>query len=154
MTAKDVMTRQVVTVSENATVAAAARLMHASGHGGLPVIGEGGKVVGMLDRITLLRLILPQYAAEIGDLAFLPEDFKGFETRIEEIGRKSVGEVMRPCDICAAEDTPLVEIAALMVLKRAEDVPVLRDQELVGIVGLQDVVDEIVWPHFKRSEGR
>jgi CBS domain-containing protein len=152
MHAADVMTRQVVTVSENASVAAAVRLMRASGHGGLPVIGEGGRVVGILDRITLLRLVLPKYADEIGDLAFVPEDFKAFEMRIAEIGRKSVREVMRPCDICVAEDTSLVEVAALMVLKHAEDVPVLRGQELVGIVGLQDVVDKIASPAFKRGE--
>ena len=154
MTAKDVMKHNVVTVSESASVIAAARLMHDSGHGGLPVIGAGGKVVGMLDRITLLRLVLPRYADDIGDLAFLPEDFKAFETRVEDLAPRTVGEVMRPCDICATEDTPLMEVAALMVLKHAEEVPVLRDRELVGIIGLQDVVDEIVWPHFKRGEER
>ena len=152
MTAKDVMSTKVVAVSDNATVAAAARLMHASGHGGLPVLGEGGKVVGVLDRISLLRLMLPRYAEDIGDLAFLPEDFRAFEKHIAEIGGMSVRDVMRPCDMSATEDTPLVEIAALMVLKHAQDVPILRDESLVGIVGLQDVVDEIVWPHFNRGE--
>jgi len=152
MTAKDIMSRDVRTVAEDATVAAAARLMHDAPHGALPVIAADGKVVGMIDRVTLLRLCLPKYAEDIGDLAFLPPDFTAFEARIENIAHVPVRDVMRPCDVCAAEDTPLVELAALMVLKRVEDVPVLRSERVVGIVGLQDIVDEIVWPHLKHGE--
>ena len=153
MKAKDLMKQPVVTVSANATVMAAARLMHECGHGMLPVIGEAGEVVGVVDRMTLLRITLPKYAEDIGDLAFLPADFRAFEMRIGELGRRAVREVMRPCDICASEDTPLVELAALMVLKRADAVPIVQEGRLTGIVGVQDIVDEIVWPHFRRDAG-
>jgi CBS domain-containing protein len=126
--------------------------MHAGGHGGLPVVGDGGQMVGMLDRLTLLRLILPRYAEDIGDLAFLPEDFKPFEARLASIGRVLVRDVVQPCDCVAAENTPVVEVAALMLTKNTFHVPVLRAGKIVGIIGLQDIVDEIVWPHFKRDE--
>jgi CBS domain-containing protein len=154
MTAKDIMCRDVRTVSQDETVAAAARLMHDAPHGALPVVGADGKVVGIIDRATLLRLCLLRYAEDLGDLAFLPPDFSAFETRVGTIARTLVRDVMRPCDVCVAEDTPLVELAALIVLKRVDDVPVLRAARVVGIVGLQDLVDEIVWPHLKHGEDR
>ena len=153
MRARDVMKTEVATVFEGATVAEAARLMHASGQGGLAVLDAVAHVAGIIDQLTLVRLILPKYADDIGDLAFLPDDFKPFEARLEEIGHTPVREVMRPCDVSAAEDTSVVEIAVLMVTKNVSHVPVLRDGRLVGMVALQDIVDEIVWPHFKRDEG-
>ena len=152
MRAKDIMTDQPVTVFEGATAAEAAQLMHASGQGGLPVVDAAGQLLGIVDRLVLLRLILPKYAEDIGDLGFLPEDFKPFESRMEEIGRMLVRDVMRPSDVRATEDTPVVEIAALMVTKQASHVPVVREGRLVGIVAVQDIVDEIVWPHFRRDE--
>jgi len=151
MRAKDVMTAEVMTVGEDVAVGDAARLMHEGGHGGLPVVDGAGRLLGMIDRLSLVRLVLPKYAEDIGDLAFLPDDFEPFEERLEEVRHMLVREVAHPCEATVEESTPLVEVAALMVVKRAHHVPVLRDGRLVGIVGLQDVVDEIVWPHFTRS---
>jgi len=152
MRARDIMKTEVATVFEGATVAEAARLMHATGEGGLAVLDAAGHVVGIVDQLTLVHLILPKYADDIGDLSFLPEGFKPFEARIEEIGHTLVRDVMRPSDVRAGEDTPVVEIAALMVMKNVSHVPVVRDDRLVGMVALQDIVDEIVWPHFRRDE--
>jgi len=152
MTAKDIMTTEVVSIAEDASVATAARLMHETGHGGLPVIGATGDLLGMVDRLRLLHLVLPKYAEDIGDLAFLPSDFKPFEARLEEIGRLPVRKVMEPCEVCANEETPVVELAALMLVRREHHVPIVRGRRLVGIIGLGDIVDEIVWPHFKRGE--
>ena len=151
MRARDVMTQVVITVSGDATAAEAARAMHESGHGGLPVIDGDGRLLGMIDRLSLVRLVLPKYAEAIGDLAFLPDDFEPFEERLEEVGHMLVRDVAHACEATVEESTPLVEVAALMVMKRAYHVPVLRDGRLVGVVGLQDVVDEIVWPHLTRS---
>lgn len=154
MTAKDIMTVEVVSIPETATVGTAARLMHETGHGGLPVVDEAGNLLGIVDRLTLLHLVLPKYAEDIGDLAFLPSDFKPFESRLEEIRRLPVREVMQPCEVYAAEETPVVELAALMLLRREHHIPILRGKRLVGIVGQGDIVDEIVWPHFKHGEER
>ena len=151
MRAKDVMTTELLTVRGDAIAAEAARLMHESGHGGLPVVDGAGRLLGMIDRLSLVHLVLPKYAEAIGDLAFLPDDFEPFEERLEEVGHMLVRDVAHACEATVEESTPLVEVAALMVMKRAHHVPVLRDGRLVGIVGLQDVVDEIVWPHLTRS---
>jgi CBS domain-containing protein len=58
LTAAQVMTRDVVTVSPDATLAQAARLMHSKGVKRLPVVGEGGSVLGIVSRADLLKIFL------------------------------------------------------------------------------------------------
>jgi len=55
-TARDLMSVAVVSVSPDATVAEAARLMHRAGVKRLPVVAEGGRLVGIVSRGDLLRV--------------------------------------------------------------------------------------------------
>ena len=147
MSAGRVMNRNVVTVLHGTAVSEVVRLMHASGHGGLPVMDEESRVLGVATKLAVLRLCLPQYADQIGDLSFLPDDFEPFARRFERAGQVKVEQIMEPCPPCVSEDTPLAEVASVMVTRRVRQVPVVREGRLVGIVGLQDVIDEIVRPH-------
>jgi CBS domain-containing protein len=55
-TARDLMSIAVVSVSPDATVAEAARRMHRAGVKRLPVVAEGGRLVGIVSRGDLLRV--------------------------------------------------------------------------------------------------
>ena len=55
-TARDLMTVAVVSIAPEATVAEAARRMHAAGVKRLPVVGEGGRLVGIVSRGDLLKV--------------------------------------------------------------------------------------------------
>jgi CBS domain-containing protein len=55
-TARDLMSVAVVSVSPDATVAEAARSMHRAGVKRLPVVAEGGRLVGIVSRGDLLRV--------------------------------------------------------------------------------------------------
>jgi CBS domain-containing protein len=146
------MNREVVSVPRGATVSEVVRLMHATGHGGLPVVDQDGRVLGIATKLAILRLCLPRYAEQIGDVSFLPADFEPFAGRFEHAGEVQIEQVMEPCPPCVSEETSLGEIAVLMVTKRVRQIPVVRDGKLVGIVGLQDVIDEIVRPHIGESD--
>lgn len=62
-TARDVMTQDLITVSETATAEEIARLMEQHGIRRVPVV-KGGKMVGLVSRADLLRAILrPQTTA-------------------------------------------------------------------------------------------
>lgn len=64
LTAKDFMTRNPVTISPDATIAEAARLMVVHKFGGLPVM-EAGKLVGIITETDLCRILMlqPEVAA-------------------------------------------------------------------------------------------
>ena len=152
MSAGRVMKRDVVTVPREAAVSEVVLLMHATGHGGLPVVDRQGRVLGVATKLAVLRLCLPRYAEQVGDLSFLPDDFEPFAGRFEQAGRVPVEQIMEPCPPCVSEDTPLAEVAVVMLSKRVRQVPVVREGRLVGIVGLQDVIDEIVQPHVTEGD--
>ena len=55
-TARDLMSVAVVSIAPDATVAEAARRMHSAGVKRLPVLDEGGRLVGILSRADLLKV--------------------------------------------------------------------------------------------------
>jgi CBS domain-containing protein len=55
-TAHDLMTVALVSISPNATAAEAARRMHTAKVKRLPVIGQGGRLVGIISRSDLLKV--------------------------------------------------------------------------------------------------
>jgi CBS domain-containing protein len=54
MTVDDIMTRDVITVSPQTTIHAAARLMVDHGVSGLPVVDDEGQVVGIISEGDLI----------------------------------------------------------------------------------------------------
>jgi CBS domain-containing protein len=54
--ARDLMTVAVVSITPDATVAEAARRMHTAQVKRLPVLGEGGRLVGIISRSDLLKM--------------------------------------------------------------------------------------------------
>jgi len=55
-TARDLMSVAVVSIAPDATVAEAARRMHSAGVKRLPVLDEGGRLVGIVSRADLLKV--------------------------------------------------------------------------------------------------
>jgi CBS domain-containing protein len=55
-TARDLMSVQLVSIARDATAAEAARRMHRANVKRLPVLGEGGRLVGIISRSDLLKV--------------------------------------------------------------------------------------------------
>jgi len=114
-TAKDIMTTRVVTVKPSTPIADAARLLVRRKISGVPVVDEKDKtkVVGILTEADLLAA---------------------------PSGAKTVAEVMRKRVISVSPETPIDEIAAILVKRKIKRVPVLDGGKLVGIVSRIDVL--------------
>jgi CBS domain-containing protein len=83
-TARDLMTVALVSISPDATVAEAARRMHRAQIKRLPVIGEGGRLVGIISRGDLLKVFdRPDHAIQreilddviVGEFMMAPSRF-------------------------------------------------------------------------------
>jgi CBS domain-containing protein len=134
MRAADLMTRNVVTVDEEAGVQEAAALMLRHRVSALPVLDESGKLVGIVSEGDLMR------RAELGTererswwLELITANSDLAEDYVKAHGRK-VGEVMTRKPITASPDTPINEIALLLEEHAIKRVPVLDHGKLVGIV--------------------
>jgi CBS domain-containing protein len=87
LTAEDLMTSPAVTIQADATVAAAARVMHAQGVRRLPVVDGEGTLVGLVSRRDLLSIFLrpdEDIAGQASDLIadILPGDQAPVKVRV------------------------------------------------------------------------
>ena len=140
MNASDVMTREILSVGPDTTVAEAIRTMLDNRISGLPVIDEAGRLVGILTEGDLMR------RGETGterqrprwlEILMGPGRLAGDYVRTH--GRKVDGIMTRDV-VSVTPDTPLKEVVELMERRRIKRVPVLDGDVLVGILSRADLL--------------
>jgi CBS domain-containing protein len=137
------MTRPVITVTPETTIVDAANLMLQRHVSGLPVVDGGGKLVGVVSEGDFIR------RSEIGTgrrrgrwLRFILGPGKSASDFVHEHGHK-VGEVMTKSPLTITEDTALQEIVALMEKNNVKRLPVVRGDEMVGIVSRANLLQAV-----------
>jgi CBS domain-containing protein len=140
MPAADVMTSKVITVDENASVQAAAKLMAENGISALPVVAKNNRVIGIVSEGDLL------HRAETGterrrswwlDMMISTNQLAGEYVKAHG---GNVRDVMTRDVISVTEETSVADIAVMLETQRIKRVPVLRDGKLVGIVSRANLV--------------
>lgn len=138
MRAREIMSRHVITISADASLQEAIGVMVRHNISGLPVVDSGGKLVGMLSEGDFLR------RAEIGTQTrrsrWLSVLAGGDRTALDfsrQHGRK-VGQVMTANPVTIGEEAPLDEIVRLMERHNVKRFPVMRGDEIVGMVTRAD----------------
>lgn len=137
MKVEDVMTRNVITVSPDARVEEAARLMVAHAVSGLPVVHDG-RVVGLVSEGDLIQRQKPlerrpwwrRFFEDPADLA------REYQKRVGV----TVGDVMTREVISVGPTLPIESAAAILDRHRIRRVPVLDGGRLVGILSRGDLV--------------
>jgi CBS domain-containing protein len=134
MKARDVMTTDVLTVNQDASVLEAARLMLQRRISGLPVVDASGLLVGVVSEGDFLR------RSELGTqrrhprwIEFLMGAGRLADEYVHTSGRK-VREVMTEAVYSVTEEVPLEEIVELMEHRRIKRVPVLSGNKITGII--------------------
>ncbi len=145
---REVMTKDVVTVTPDTLVKDAASLLAEKDISGMPVI-EGDRVVGIFSEADVLRslkttkkdlrLIFPSVSSM--GIAF-QEDVTQREIldAYEEIGNRTVREVMSKNVMTVEPDMPLNQAIVKMVQGEINRLPVVEKSILVGIVTRGDVI--------------
>ncbi len=142
MLAQDVMSSDVVTVPEAATVLDAVKLLINNGVSGLPVVDARGAFVGIITEFDVIRHVL---GGEGGaDLQATWDKGEGLSDSQSKALAKPVGELMTRQALAATEITPIKEIADLVVRHQIKSVPVLRDAMVVGVVSRADLVKALL----------
>ena len=143
MRAHQIMTRPVVTVTPDTTIVEAANLMLQRHVSGLPVVDGAGKLVGVVSEGDFIR------RSEIGTgrrrgrwLRFILGPGQSASDFVHEHGHK-VGDVMTTSPLTITEDTALAEIVALMEKNNVKRLPVVRGDEVVGIVSRANLLQAV-----------
>ncbi len=140
MNVADVMTRPVISVTPETTVAEAARLMLEHHISGLPVVDAGGAVVGMVTEGDMLRRVETGTERQHARwLEFLIAPGRLAQEYASANARK-VGEVMSPDVASVAPKDPLARVVELMERRHIKRLPVVEKGRLVGIVSRANLV--------------
>jgi CBS domain-containing protein len=134
MKAKDVMTSPVVSVGPDATVLEASQIMLQRDISGLPVMDKDGKLVGIISEGDFLRRIetgteqrRPRWLEFLVGPGHLAAEYT------HSHGRK-VEDVMTREPFTVSEETPVEQVVNLMDSRRIKRVPVVRGNDVVGII--------------------
>jgi CBS domain-containing protein len=140
MRAMDVMTSEVITVGEEASVQQVANLLAERGISAVPVVDSENLVIGMVSEGDLL------HRAETGTerrrswwLDMMSSTNKLAGDYIKSHSGK-VKDVMTRDVISVADTTPVADIAVLLETNQIKRVPIVCDGKLVGIVSRANLV--------------
>jgi len=113
---------EVWSVAPDASVYDALNLMSEKNVGALPVV-EGGKLVGVISERDYARKVVLKKKSSLNT---------------------PVSEIMTPRVFSVQLGQKMAEAMALMSEKRVRHIPVMDDEQLVGIISIGDVLKEIV----------
>ncbi len=146
-TAADIMTTSVISVNPETEILRAVQLLLENRINGLPVIDDQGRLVGI---VCQSDLIVQQKRVRVPSLFTLLDGYislssaRHFEREVEKIAASQVRQAMTPNPASIAPETPVEEVATLMVEKNYHTLPVVSDGRLVGIVGKEDMLRTIM----------
>jgi len=148
MVVRDAMTQAVQTVSPQATLLEASRMLAELDIGGLPVVDDSGRVVGIISESDIIhhgskRTSLDNWIELESIIRTRQPKARDLSQEINERLDNPVADVMTVRVITVTPDTTLQKAARLMVEHRINRLPVLDGQRLVGIITRGDVLKEM-----------
>ncbi len=140
--AKDIMTRDVISIRPEATVEELARLLIEHKISGVPVVDASNRLVGIVTENDLIRQNKRLHIPTIIRLfdAYIMLGSGKMEEDIKKMAATTVGDICTKNVITVNEDTTIEEIATIMSERNVHLLPVVKGERVVGIVGKADVV--------------
>jgi CBS domain-containing protein len=146
LTAKDIMTKDVITVTPDTSLSELASIFVKNEVSGAPVVDDRGGLYGMVTENDLIsrdkRLHIPTVVGFL-DAAIYLESSKKFEEEVKRVCATKVADICVRKTVTISEDTTVVEIATIMAEKKVHLLPVLRSGRIIGIVGKRDMVKAV-----------
>jgi CBS domain-containing protein len=146
LTVRDVMTAQAITVGPERTLGDVARLMVEHDIRALPVVDDGGSLIGMITHRELLRFLIPHFVQRTKTGEFHAPTRSQLQRGSPDPQLIPAKEAMARSVLCLAEDQTLAEVANLMSSKDVDRFPVVREGVVVGFLTRADVIRRLIAP--------
>lgn len=144
--ARDIMTTDVITINEDASLKELADLLVKKKISGVPVVNAEGKVVGMVSEADLIvqdaRLHFPRYIQFLDSVIYL-ESLSHFEEELKKTVATKVKDIMTTHVDKVSSDDTMETVATLMVDKKRNRIPIFDGDKLVGIITRADIVESL-----------
>ncbi len=148
MQVKDIMSSEVIVCDPEESISIVAKVIKKNNISGLPVVKDG-RVVGVVSEADILKLLdVPDH-----DMLWLPSPFEVIEIPIREllnweetkraltdVGSRPVSDIMEKNVYKISSSASLEDASSMMTKHRINRLPVVDDDELVGIVTRGDVI--------------
>ncbi|NTW16594.1 MAG: CBS domain-containing protein [Syntrophaceae bacterium] len=145
--AKDIMTRDVITVELDMEVVHAAKLLLDHHINGLPVVDKEGNLKGIICQSDLVvqqrKVPLPSFFIMLDSFVPLASP-RNIEKELKKMSALTVREAMTTNPVTIGPDTDLEDIATLMVKHTIHTLPVVEQGKIVGIIGKEDILRTLI----------
>ncbi len=155
MTVDRVMTREVIYLHPEQTISEAVEKMAQHGISGAPVLDDEGKLVGIITekdifnalRLRTKRLEMVYPSLSMVSVSFVEklDDREALEA-FKDIAQSTVGMHMTKDVLTVESGTPLGQAVNLILLKRVNRIPVMKDGSMIGILSRADIIKGLANP--------
>jgi CBS domain-containing protein len=137
---RDVMTPNALTAHPDQTLAEVARFMIDKDIRALPIVDEGGQLLGMVTHRELLRYLIPDYLQKHKSGEFRAVSKTQAQRGSTNPREMPVRDVMARAVLCLSEEQTLSDVANLMSSKDVDRFPVVRQGVVVGFLTRADLI--------------
>ena len=146
MKVKDVMTKDVVSVSPSMGIREIYDIFCKKQIGGVPVIDKESKLLGLITKTELLDVLIPDYFEMLTDFLFI-DDLGALEEKLETLPPLELfiaKDLMLTNVITINENASLMKAPAIMSNHNVRRLPVVDKQnKLVGLITRMDVCNAL-----------
>jgi len=147
MLAKDVMTRDVITVKPDEKVENVAKILLENKISGVPVVDENYHLLGIVTEKDLMikakEMRVPFYLTLFDSIIFLENPIR-FNNDLRKYTATIVRDAMTKKVYWVDEDEKVSDIVELMQKHKVNRVPVLRHGKVIGIITRNDILKSLV----------
>ena len=144
LTVRDLMTPDVLAARPDQSLGDVARLMIEKDVRAIPVVDEGGALMGMVTHRELLRYLIPDYLQKTKSGEFRAVTKSSLQRGTADPRALPVKDVMARTVLCLSEDQTLSDVANLMNNKDVDRFPVVREGVVVGFLTRADLIRRLV----------
>lgn len=144
---RTIMTSEPITVTPETEVTKVAEILLERHINGVPVVDDDGELVGIVCQSDLIAqqkdLPTPSFFTFLDGLISLTS-MKQIEKEVRKVTGTTTADIMTPDPVSVAPNMPVSAVASLMVEQKFHTIPVVEDGKLVGIVGKEDIIRNLI----------
>ncbi len=147
MKASDIMAADVICLNADTDITRAVEVLLNNHINGAPVVDAHDELVGILCQSDLIfqqkKIPVPPIFTILDGIIPLSSS-KKLDEEFKKMAATCVGDAMVREVTTVEPDTPVAEIASLMVEKHFHTIPVVQNRKILGIIGKEDILKTLI----------